>query len=51
MAHAHRHELILLFSFVVRGLFPPAVTPTDRFAWFLEALLVLIAIPLTLQTR
>ncbi len=45
------HESHLLLALVGTGLLLSGLSPTDRFTWFLEALPVLIGIPLVIGTH
>lgn len=51
MAEIENRESYLLLSLVGGGLLASAIGPTDRFTWFLEALPVLLGIPLVISTH
>lgn len=51
MAKTENRESYLLMTLVGGGLLASAIGPTDRFTWFLEALPVLIGIPLVIGTH
>lgn len=47
----NHHESLLLLFLVSGGLLVSGIAPTDRFTWFLEALPVLIGIPVVIGTH
>lgn len=51
MAEIENRESYLLLILVGGGLLASAIGPTDRFTWFLEALPVLLGIPLVISTH